>query len=73
MIFPPIQYLNQDGTINLGGYLLNDVNYVEPLIIENPALVEKPEISNQNIEYKMVDNLNSIAFSINQEVLGVRF
>lgn len=42
MIFPPKKYINQDGTINLGGYLLNDVNYVEPLIMEKPALVEKP-------------------------------
>lgn len=41
MIVPPKtkKYL-QDGRIQLGGYLLNDVRYTEPLFIDNPNLVE---------------------------------
>ena len=45
MIVPPKKYLNPDGSVNLGGYLLNNEYYAEPLIIENPSLTDKPEIS----------------------------
>jgi DNA-directed RNA polymerase len=69
MIVPPKNYLSGEGKIQLGGYLLNDVLYTEPLFIENYDLVEKSEVLKENIIYKMVDNINSVSFSINHEVL----
>lgn len=72
MIIPPKKYLeitNNKLEIKLGGFLLNDEFYIEPLIIDNLFLVNKTEFCEENIIYKMVDNLNSVSFNINQEVL----
>ena len=70
MIVPPkkINYTN-DGKLTLGGYLLNDEEFIEPLIIDNPQLASKSVIEKQNIITDMVNNANSVAFSINEEVL----
>ena len=68
MIVPPKKYI-QDGHVQLGGYLLNDVVYTESLFIDNPSLVDKTQLTKDNIIYNMVDNINSVAFQINCEVL----
>lgn len=69
MICKPKKYLNDDESINLGGFLLNDIVYVESLIIDKTYLAYKSSLSKDNIIYKLVDNINSVPFSINQEVL----
>lgn len=69
MIVPPKKYLLEDGKTQLGGYLLNDIFYTESLIIDNPVLVNKSSISDNNKIYKMIDNLNSVSFAINEDVL----
>lgn len=69
MIVEPKKYIGSEGSIQLGGYLLNDILYTEPLFIEKYSLVEKSELSENNKIYKMVDNLNSVSFAINEEVL----
>lgn len=61
IIIPLKKYLNKDGSVKLGGYMLNDELYTESLFIDNPGLVEKLEISEKNIIYKMVDNINSVS------------
>ena len=70
MLIPPKKYLDESGNVRLGGFLLNDELYTEPLIIEKPNLAEKTKVSDKNIIYKMVDNINSVSFSVNQEVLN---
>jgi DNA-directed RNA polymerase, mitochondrial len=69
MICKPKKYLNDDGSISLGGFLLNDELYVESLIIDKMNLAYKSSLSKDNIIYNLVDNINSVPFSINQEVL----
>nr|YP_010697841.1 hypothetical protein P1S03_mgp04 [Porodaedalea chrysoloma]WCF76802.1 hypothetical protein [Porodaedalea chrysoloma] len=69
MICPPKPYKLEKGQEYLGGYLLNDVSYTQPLIIENSNLVKQSKILDNNIIYDMVNNISSVAFSINQKVL----
>ena len=75
MICKPKSYLNDNDNDNdndskkLGGFLLNDEVYIEPLIIEKIHLAFKSSISKNNIIYKLVDDINSVPFSINQDVL----
>lgn len=53
----------------LGGFLNNDVKFTIPLIIENWELKKKSRILDPNIIYKIVNNLQSVPFKINTEVL----
>jgi hypothetical protein len=69
MIIPPKKYLNSEGKVQLGGYLLNDEYYTESLFIDKPGLVEKSFTEEENIIYSMVDHINSVSFVINSEVL----
>lgn len=59
----------QEDTVHYGGFLLNDELYAESLIIDKPHLAFKSSLSKNNIIYKLVDNINSVPFAINQEVL----
>lgn len=63
----PKSYLKE--VKHLGGYYLNNEYYTEELIIENTELVTSTKVDDINIIYQMVDNLNSVSFSINNEVL----
>lgn len=69
MIYPPKKYLDSNSSKKLGGFLLNDILYIEPLIIDNPLLAEKTQLTKDNLVYKMIDNISSVKFQINQEVL----
>lgn len=69
MIVPPTKYVELGGHLKLGGYLLHDELYADPIIISNPNLNEKSEISRNNIIYDMINNINSVSFKINEEVL----
>jgi len=69
MICKPKSYLKINDSINLGGFLLNDEVYIEPLIIDKTYLAFKSSISKNNIIYKLVDYINSVLFALNQEVL----
>ena len=57
----------------MGGYLLNDIEYTDSLILENWELAQETKISNKNIIYDMVNNISSVAFSINKNVLDFIF
>lgn len=69
MICPPKKYLSDTSNNKFGGYLLNNVQYLEPLIIKNPFLVEDSKLEVNTIVYKMVDDISSVPFAINVEVL----
>ena len=49
---------------------MNDIDYVSPLIIKNSDLKEQSKILNENIVYKIVNLLSSVAFTINRPVLN---
>ena len=53
----------------LGGYLLNDLEVITPLIIKNSELKYQSLIKDQNSVYDMVNSLSSVGFKINKEVL----
>lgn len=65
MIVPPKIYLNKDkdGKNQLGGYLLNDIDYTDNIIIDNWELKKNSVILSNNIIYSLVNNINSVPFS----------
>lgn len=62
--------LADNNTEKLGGYLLNDVKYIEPLIIQRTDLSESSSFLEDNKIYSLVNNLNSTGFQINNKVLN---
>ena len=71
MIVPPKAYGRDLNTGNdiLGGYLLNDQEFVVPLIIKNSELKEQSKILDNNIIFDTVNNLSSVGYKINVPVL----
>lgn len=59
-----------DGKVRLGGYLLNDVEYADPLILKNPVLAKESIIHEKNRIYDVINKLNSVGYKINTEVLN---
>lgn len=55
---------------SLGGYLLNDILYIEPLIIKNPELKNQSVILEDNSIYDMVNNISSVGYKINKKVFN---
>ena len=71
MIVKPKEYYidEKTGIHKLGGYLLNDIEIINSLIIKNSNLREQSTfISNSVIN--MVNNMSSVGFKINIEVLN---
>lgn len=54
----------------LGGYLLNDVKYISPLIIQNSELKEQSQILNNNNILEVINNLSSVGYKMNIPVLN---
>lgn len=73
MIVTPKAYgCDKKGEI-LGGYLLNDKDFIIPIIIKNPNLKEQSEIKEDNVIYDLVNNLSSVGYKINTQVLDFLF
>ena len=53
----------------LGGYLLNDVKYIDPLVIPKWNFEKPTLINDENLVYDLVNNINSVGFKINKDVL----
>ena len=53
----------------LGGYLLNDMEYVNSLIIKNSELKEQSYIKDENIIYDAINKLSRVGYTINIDVL----
>lgn len=53
----------------LGGYLLNNVEYRNTAIINNPHLKDQSKIESDNI-YNMVNSISSTAFTVNEAFLN---
>jgi DNA-directed RNA polymerase len=72
MLIEPKKYYFDNKTKEeiLGGYFLNDVKYIEPLIIKKNDLEESSTIEEENKIYDLVNNLNSTGFKINNQVLN---
>lgn len=59
-----------DKKVRLGGYLLNDVEYADPLILKSHTLEKESIIHQKNRIYDVINKLNSIGYKINTEVLN---
>ena len=74
MIVKPKPYkrevINQKLVERLGGYLLNDIKITDRLIIDNWELKEASNIKNTNVAYDLVNNMNSVGYKINKDVLN---
>lgn len=53
----------------LGGYYLNDVRYTDELIKSKWNLKDTSKIRDKNVIYNLVNNINSVGFKINKDVL----
>jgi len=71
MIVKPKKYsMNWDtGKEVLGGYLLNDKEFVNNLIISNPELKDQSKILRDNSIFDMVNKISSVGYKINIQVL----
>lgn len=65
MIVEPKPYTSKE----LGGYLLNDVEKTESLLINKANYKQNSDIVKGNIIYNMVNNINKTSYKINKEVL----
>jgi len=70
MIVKPKEYGKDKDREILGGYFLNDQEVLDPLIIKNYELKEQSTIGYENIVYDTVNNLSSVAYRINNNVLN---
>jgi hypothetical protein len=59
----------EDNREILGGYLLNDQLFTDPIIITNNRLKDNSIISDKNIIYDTINNMSSVGYKINKEVL----
>lgn len=73
MLVKPKEYYRDEveGKIKerLGGYLLNDERVTDEMIIPNWELRQNSLIKNPNIIYDLVNNVNSVGFKINIDLL----
>jgi hypothetical protein len=70
MLVTPKKY-KKDGNIEiLGGYLLNGELYEDDIIIKNSRLRSNSIISDKNIIYDTINNMSSVGYKINKEVLN---
>lgn len=68
-IVKPKLYIYSKDKVDLGGYLLNEVEYSDPLILKNPTQ-EKQSIISEDLIYEMVNKINSIGYKINSDLLN---
>jgi DNA-directed RNA polymerase len=73
MIVKPKPYFREKikGVIveRLGGYLLNDVQTADKLILDNWELKESTILKDANVVYALVNNMQSIGYKINKDLL----
>lgn len=67
---PMIVKPNKYDKNNIGGYLLNDINYSDDLIINKAAYGSNSIIQDNNMIYNMINNVSCVAYKINIDVLN---
>nr|YP_009327781.1 hypothetical protein [Epichloe typhina]APB96740.1 hypothetical protein [Epichloe typhina] len=53
----------------VGGYLLNNIDYQDELIIHKGTIKDKSEIKEENVIYNMINKVSSVPYKINKELL----
>src|ERR1700733_8794493 len=67
MISKPKLYTIKNDSYTLGGYLLNDLKFIDDIILTNYEFKEGSRIKN-NILYDLINNINSVGYKINSDV-----
>jgi hypothetical protein len=70
MIVKPKNYKKVGDKEILGGYLLNGELYEDAIIIKNSRLRSNSIISDNNIIYETINNMSSVGYKINKDVLN---
>lgn len=78
---PSYREIDKEGKVyeQLGGYLLNGEKVYNEVILKKPMLRYQTKIIDKNIIYSGINNLNSVGYKINKDVLnfvrlyGVKF
>jgi hypothetical protein len=70
MIVTPKKYKKIGDREVLGGYLLNDELYEDEIIIKNSRLRTNSIILDKNIIYDTINNMGSVGYKINKDVLN---
>ena len=65
-----IESRNGENSFKHGRFLLNDVKFVESLIIKKWSMKNQSEILDCNLIIKSINNLNSVSYMINEDVLN---
>jgi hypothetical protein len=63
------EYHSNDDKIELGGYLLNGIEYTDKIISRNWELSTENQFLPNNFVFDMVNYVNSVQFKINENVL----
>lgn len=61
--------MNDNNYLELGGYLLNGVEYTDEIILSNWELRSQSSLLERNDIVDMVNKINSVALKINGKVL----
>jgi hypothetical protein len=69
IVKPKLYEMKDNNYIQLGVYLLNDIAYTDGIILTNWELKRETTIASNNKIVDFVNNINSLAFRINQNVL----
>ncbi len=69
MIVKPKLYIKTETEEKLGGYLLNDELSTDQIFIKNRFYKKQSEIKEKNIVYSLVNNISSVGYKINKDVL----
>jgi hypothetical protein len=69
IVKPKLYKWENNDYFQLGGYLLNDLEFTDKIFLSNKEISNESKLLPNNIICDMVNNINSVAFKINENVL----
>jgi len=70
MICPPKEYSKDKNDVKLGGYLLNDVKYVEGIFIKKVGYGKPTVLKDKNIIVDLINGLSRTPYKVNTDTLN---
>ncbi len=70
MICPPKEYYKGKNDVKLGGYLLNDVKYVEGIFIKKEGYGKPTGLKDKNIIVDLINGLSRTPYKVNTDTLN---
>ena len=69
MIVKPKLYIDRGGNLVSGGYLNNEITYVEDVFIDKPLYERPTKLTQPNLITRLVNGLSQVPYKINSDVL----